>query len=238
MLSKKIIPGDKFGWWEVLGEVKTDKPGKYYECICACGKIRELQATMLRARRSTKCFDCSRKELNDPAPVIGKKFGHWTVLKYVETKNGQRIFKVKCKCGYIRNHKFNELNRKKRTIQCRVCHNRAVARNNRKHGMHTTKIYKVWCAMLSRCNNPNATAYKWYGARGIKVCDSWHKFENFYKDMNEQPFIGATLDRIDNDKDYKKSNCRWVTHQENCQNRSKRYNKLMSQNDTNCRTMH
>jgi hypothetical protein len=94
--------------------------------------------------------------------------------------------------------------------------------------MHNTKIYKVWSAMLDRCNNPGATSYKWYGKRGIKVCDFWHKFENFYKDMGERPFEGATLDRINNDKDYEKSNCRWVTHQENCQNRRKKFAKRVS----------
>lgn len=72
--------------------------------------------------------------------------------------------------------------------------------------------------MLSRCRNPKHVGYKYYGGRGIKVCERWLKFENFLADMGERP-LGLMIDRIDNDGDYDKSNCRWVTAIEQLNNR-------------------
>ena len=65
--------------------------------------------------------------------------------------------------------------------------------------------------MKARCNNPNHVSYKNYGGRGISVCDEWNNdYKAFYNDMIEDFFEGAELDRIDNDKNYSKENCRWV----------------------------
>lgn len=88
----------------------------------------------------------------------------------------------------------------------------------RTHGKTDTRVYRAWASMLRRCQNPNTVAYKWYGARGIKTCERWQKFENFLADMGEPP-VGMELDRIDNDGNYEPENCRWVTHQKNCMNR-------------------
>ena len=94
---------------------------------------------------------------------------------------------------------------------------------NTKHGMANTSIYSIWHSMKQRCLNPNNTNYKNYGGRGIKVCNRWLEFKNFYKDMGDRP-EGKELDRINNDGNYEPSNCRWITHIEN--NRNKRTTKL------------
>jgi len=75
--------------------------------------------------------------------------------------------------------------------------------------------------MINRCGNPNATGYQYYGGKGIKVCDYWQeRFENFYSDMGPRP-INTTLDRINVDGNYEKSNCRWATPIEQANNTSR-----------------
>lgn len=94
---------------------------------------------------------------------------------------------------------------------------------NYKHGHGSHKLgrsstYILWQGMKTRCSNPNASNYKYYGGRGIKVCERWEKFENFLEDMGERP-EELTLDRIDNNGDYEPSNCRWATSYEQYHNK-------------------
>lgn len=88
-----------------------------------------------------------------------------------------------------------------------------------RHGYSDTSTHNIWLTMLARCENPRAPKYKWYGARGITVCERWHTFEHFLADMGERP-AGLTLDREDPTKGYEPSNCRWATHATQRRNRS------------------
>jgi hypothetical protein len=85
-------------------------------------------------------------------------------------------------------------------------------------GMAGTSIYNRWQLMLRRCNNVSDPRYFQYGGRGIKVCERWHRFENYFTDLGDVPFKGAEVDRIDPDGDYEPNNCRWIDKKTNMKN--------------------
>jgi hypothetical protein len=86
-------------------------------------------------------------------------------------------------------------------------------------GCSHTPEYRVWNNLKNRCTNPNIPGYENYGGRGISFCEAWNDFANFIKDMGKRPSSLHSLDRIDNDGDYCKENCRWATKEEQVRNR-------------------
>jgi hypothetical protein len=97
-----------------------------------------------------------------------------------------------------------------------------IADTARRHGATADKsrkrFYGVWSGMIQRCSNPNARAFKYYGGRGIFVCDRWKNYANFEADMFHGYEHGLELDRENNMAGYCKENCRWTTRKVNNNN--------------------
>jgi hypothetical protein len=107
-----------------------------------------------------------------------------------------------------------------------------LSERNTTHGLSHLPEYSLWCGMKQRCYYTKHKSYKDYGGRGIKVCDQWLNFENFYADMRSKP-EGMTLDRIDHNKDYSPENCKWSTYKEQMRN-TNRNNVISFKGKTMC----
>lgn len=142
------------------------------------------------------------------------------ISKLERVNNKNQVYGVfQCDCGktieaLIYNVDTNH------TKSCGCLKSEIVIERNHKHGMYGTKVYRAWAAIKARCLNPKSTAYEYYGAKGISVCDRWLEFEPFLEDMGEPPTDKHSIDRIDVYGNYEPSNCKWSTATEQCRNRT------------------
>lgn len=161
--------------------------------------------------------------------LVGLKFNRLFVIQYHgRDKNNKTTWECLCDCGNI--HIANGSAIKSGSIKSCGCLNTDKRRErftkmNTSHGMSKTSVYNTWEQMIKRCNWINGSDYVGYGGRGIKVCERWFNFENFYNDMGDKP-SGSSLDRIDNNGNYEPSNCRWRSPSEQARNR--RSNRLLT----------
>lgn len=153
----------------------------------------------------------------------GQRFGRLVALVDVgRTKSGNKQWRFQCDCGNTTTVRISDVARRF-TQSCGCLQRETSAENGRKssltHGMFGTPEYNIWAQMIQRCINPKHPMWKYYGKRGIRVSNRWRKFENFFADMGYRPSAKLSLDRIDNDGNYERSNCRWATRSQQEKNK-------------------
>lgn len=155
-----------------------------------------------------------------PKMAVGQRYGRLVVIEFVE-RNSNWISKwlFQCDCGK-QCIVFSSSARSGNTQSC-GCLVKEMRHHLVTHGMSRSAEHRAWNGLRNRCKNPNDEHFGNYGGRGIKVCERWEKFENFYRDLGPRPSPKHSLDRVDNDGNYEPGNCRWATKSEQTYNRRK-----------------
>lgn len=153
--------------------------------------------------------------------VIWKRIWRLLVIDKEKSK-----CKVKCDCGNIKIVRTSNLYNNK-TLSC-WCLRKEILRSKTwknsatyKHWSSGSKIYNIWSNMKYRCENKKSKDYVNYWKRGVKVSEKWGEFKNFLKDMWGTYKEWLTIERIDNDWNYCKENCRWASKKTQMRNTRK-----------------
>lgn len=153
--------------------------------------------------------------------MIGHKYGKITVtgIDHSVREKNQTIVFIRCACDCGKTFIARSNNLKSGATKSCGCANF----RSRKHGESQTRLYGIWYTMRYRCNSSLAGDYRYYGGRGIKVCDGWSDFMTFKQWALSHGYSDdLTIDRINNDGNYEPSNCRWTTMKEQSRNKRPR----------------
>lgn len=165
------------------------------------------RAALVRPKKDPAALPKYRTRMPEP----GERFGMLVVQSIVHQHRVKAV--VACDCGATKSVYVSHLKRGA-TRSCGCNPGRKV-----RHGRHGSPEYMCWQSIIQRCTNPNSESYRrYYGGRGITVCDRWRDFENFFADMGPRPSPQHSIDRIDVNGNYEPGNCRWATDDEQVRN--------------------
>lgn len=151
--------------------------------------------------------------------ISGQRHERLCAKRYIGSDGRKSWWEIACDCGRTIKMPATEF-RKGKQKSCGCAAHLYIAEAQKTHGMSKHPAYAVWRSMLARCLNPKHKAFKNYGARGITVCLRWQdSFENFWADMGGSYKKGLTLERVNNNRGYSKSNCRWATYSDQARNK-------------------
>jgi hypothetical protein len=171
--------------------------------------------------------------------LAGQQFGYWTVspqYKSVPRPSGKGSPRTHwlCTCVCGKTAWVDATNLRQGISQSCGCKPKrivagkgspaaiAASKANTTHGQSGTRLYQRYNSMLQRCYNTRVKEYRWYGAKGITVCDRWKEsFQNFRIDMEATFFEGASLERNDVKAGYSPENCKWIPVREQNWNTNK-----------------
>ena len=156
----------------------------------------------------------------------GIRYGRLVGKKFIEKRNAKHYWDFLCDCGKTKTINLQSVTGGAvKSCGCFALE-RCMAGIALKHGDarkgKVLKIHKVWRKMIDRCHNPNCAAYKYYGAKGILMCDEWRHNYVAFRDWSYQHGYSEdlTIDRIDNTKGYSPDNCKYSTAKEQARNRT------------------